>query len=163
MRRVLAWLPVAVLAVGLFWASSQSNLRFEADEFADTAIRKTGHVLVYAIGPRALPTVGASTAIFGLLGALFIFSIRHRHTVAGMALRSVGFWLVLNLFITFTQPGISWQGHIGGLIGGIATFEALSLAGRKDLRDRIELPDGAAVLVIVGALVLLTIWRSFTF
>ena len=61
MRRVLAWLPVAVLAVGLFWASSQSNLRFEADEFADTAIRKTGHVLVYAIGTLCLWYALAST------------------------------------------------------------------------------------------------------
>lgn len=54
MRRVVPWLPVLALAIGLFWASSQSNLRFERDEFWDTAIRKTGHVLVYAIGTLLL-------------------------------------------------------------------------------------------------------------
>jgi VanZ family protein len=50
LRRVVPWLPVAALALALFWASAQSNLRFEPDEFWDTAIRKTGHVIVYATG-----------------------------------------------------------------------------------------------------------------
>jgi len=79
-----------------------------------------------------------------------------------MALRSMGFVIAINLFLTFTMSGISWQGHVGGLLGGVAAIEALSLAGRKDLRDRIELPDGAAVAAIVAVLVLLTVWRSFT-
>ena len=61
MRRILPWLPVVVLAIGLFWASSQSNLRFEADEVADTAIRKVGHVLVYAGGTLCLWYALAST------------------------------------------------------------------------------------------------------
>jgi VanZ family protein len=54
LRRLLPWLPVIALGIGLFWASSQSNLRFEPDEFWDTAIRKTGHVAVYAIGTLLL-------------------------------------------------------------------------------------------------------------
>jgi membrane associated rhomboid family serine protease len=122
-----------------------------------------GNVLAYAIGPKGVPVVGASTAIFGLFAALFIYSVHNRHTVAGMALRSMGFVILINLFITFTMSSISWQGHIGGLLGGVAAMEALVLAGRKDIRDRIEFPDGAAVVAIVAVLVLLTIWRSFTF
>jgi membrane associated rhomboid family serine protease len=122
-----------------------------------------GNILAYAIGPTNGSVVGASTAIFGLFGALFIYSVHNRNTVAGMALRSMGFVILINLFLTFTISGISWQGHVGGLLGGIAAIEALSLAGRKDLRDRIELPDGAAVAAIVAVLVLLTIWRTFTF
>jgi membrane associated rhomboid family serine protease len=122
-----------------------------------------GNVLVFLVGPQFQLTVGASTAIMGMLAALFVYSLRHRHTVAGMALRSMGFWLALNLYFTFAQPGVSWQGHIGGLVGGIAAIEALTLFGRKELRDRIEMPDGAAVAIIVAALVVLTVWRTVTF
>jgi membrane associated rhomboid family serine protease len=122
-----------------------------------------GNILAYAIGPINGLEVGASTAIFGLFGALFVYSLHNRNTVAGMALRSMGFVIAINLFLTFTISGISWQGHVGGLLGGIAAIEALTLAGHKDLRDRIELPDGAAAAAIVAALVLLTVWRSVTF
>jgi rhomboid protease GluP len=122
-----------------------------------------GNILAYAVGPRNGLEVGASTAIFGLFGALFVYSLHNRNTVAGMALRSMGFVIAINLFLTFTISGISWQGHVGGLLGGIAAIEALTLGGRKDLRERIELPDGAAAAAIVAVLVLLVIWRTVTF
>ncbi len=63
-------------------------------------------------------TVGASGAIFGLMGAALIL-MRNR----GMNLMEsgLGIWLGLNLLITFTIPGISIGGHVGGLIGGLAS------------------------------------------
>jgi membrane associated rhomboid family serine protease len=60
------------------------------------------------------PTVGASGAIFGLMAALFIAEQRHGMPVMG----GVGVFLVINLVITFTLPGISIGGHLGGLVGG---------------------------------------------
>ena len=42
-------------------------------------------------------------------------------------------------------------------------MEAMVLAGRKDIRDRFDLVDGAAIAAIVAVLVLVTVWRSFTF
>ena len=54
MRRLVPWLPVVLLGIVLFWASSADNLRFEQDELADTLIRKTGHVIVYGIGTLLL-------------------------------------------------------------------------------------------------------------
>jgi membrane associated rhomboid family serine protease len=122
-----------------------------------------GNILAFAIGPVGGVMVGASTAIFGLFGSLFIYSIHNRNTVAGMALRSMGFVILINLFLTFTIAGISWQGHIGGLLGGVVATEVLSLGGRKDLRDRLGVVDGLAVAVIVGVLVLATFWRTVTF
>jgi membrane associated rhomboid family serine protease len=120
-----------------------------------------GNIFIYATSTR--PVVGASTAIFGAFGALAIYSYHNRHTVAGMALRSMWFVIAINLFITVTVSNISWQGHVGGLLGGIAAMEAMVLAGRKDIRDRFELTDGAAIAAIVAVLVLVTVWRSFTF
>ena len=81
------------------------------------------------ITPHA-PTVGASGAIFGLMGALFILE-RQR----GMALLggSIGGLIVINLLFTFGIPGISIGGHVGGLIGGGLVAFALSGYGRGHL------------------------------
>jgi membrane associated rhomboid family serine protease len=59
-------------------------------------------------------TVGASGAIFGLMAALFVVERRHNLPIAS----GIGVVLVLNLVITFSIPGISIGGHLGGLVGG---------------------------------------------
>ena len=75
-------------------------------------------------------SAGASGAIFGVMGALLVLE-RQR----GMALLggSIGGLLVINLVFTFAVPGISIGGHIGGLLGGIATGVVLSGYGRGNL------------------------------
>lgn len=60
------------------------------------------------------PTVGASGAIFGLMGAALVLEWRRIWVFGGQALGLV----VINLVLTFAIPGISIGGHIGGLIGG---------------------------------------------
>ena len=62
-----------------------------------------------------VPTVGASGAIFGILGAMLIIEWQITGRFAGQAMT----WIVINLVISFSFSGISWGGHIGGLIGGI--------------------------------------------
>jgi membrane associated rhomboid family serine protease len=59
--------------------------------------------------------VGASGAIFGILGALFILE-RQRHIATGGQVAGL---IVLNLIFTFALSNISVGGHVGGLIGGI--------------------------------------------
>jgi membrane associated rhomboid family serine protease len=61
------------------------------------------------------PVVGASGAIFGVLGAMLILEWQVTGRLAGQALTLI----VLNLGISFVIPNISWGGHVGGLIGGI--------------------------------------------
>ena len=58
----------------------------------------------------------------------------------------LAFWLGLNLLITFTIPGISIGGHIGGLIGG-----ALAAFVLFDLRERVRVPEVAGLL-LAGAI-----------
>jgi membrane associated rhomboid family serine protease len=79
------------------------------------------------------PTVGASGAIFGLMGAAFI--VMRNRGVSPLE-SGLGVWIVLNLVITFTIPGISIGGHIGGLIGGGVAAILLF-----DLRDRLRVPE----------------------
>ena len=89
------------------------------------------------------PTVGASGAIFGLMGATAVV-MRNR----GMSVMEsgLGIWIVLNLVITFSVPNISVGGHIGGLIGGALTAFVL-----VELGDRVRVPEGVLALVC-GAL-----------
>ena len=71
-------------------------------------------------------TVGASGAIFGILGAALVFE-RQRHYVLGGSAAGI---ILLNLVFTFSVRGISYGGHLGGLIGGILCGLALSRFGR---------------------------------
>jgi membrane associated rhomboid family serine protease len=66
-------------------------------------------------------TVGASGAIFGLIGALLILEYLATGSLMGQAMVLI----LVNLAFTFAVPGISIGGHIGGLSGGIAATYAL--------------------------------------
>lgn len=61
------------------------------------------------------PELGASGAIFGILGAMLIIEWQVTGRLAGQAMT----WIVINLVISFSFSGISWGGHVGGLIAGI--------------------------------------------
>ena len=60
-------------------------------------------------------TVGASGAIYGLFAATLLIA---RDRGMTQVVTQLGFWLVLNLVLTFSVPGISVGGHLGGLLGG---------------------------------------------
>ena len=79
---------------------------------------------VFTAAPNQV-SVGASGAIFGLFGALFVFMRRAR-----MNYQSIVSTIVLNLVITFSIPGIDWHAHIGGLIGGAVSAYLLMFSKR---------------------------------
>lgn len=98
-------------------------------------------------------TAGASGAIFGLMGALFI-----AERAAGIPFRSSGLLpvLVLNLVITFGIPGISIGGHLGGLVGGaISGWVLFDLARRPNIDRRVPyaICGALALACVVGAIV----------
>ncbi len=77
-------------------------------------------MFVYFLSERGAATVGASGSIFGLFGIWVMNAVRRRQTIAGRAMLSqLGTVLAINAVISFTIPGISWQGHLGGLLGGL--------------------------------------------
>ena len=71
-------------------------------------------------------TVGASGAIFGILGAALVLERQGSMVFGGQALTII----VINLVFTFSVGGISIGGHIGGLIAGALCMLALSRFGR---------------------------------
>lgn len=73
------------------------------------------------------PTVGASGAVFGLFGALFIL-MRSSGSETGGIVALVG----INVAVSFLIPNISWQGHLGGLVTGVLVALVIAKAPRKN-------------------------------
>ncbi|MFE2426285.1 rhomboid family intramembrane serine protease [Streptomyces sp. NPDC059373] len=111
-----------------------------------------GSALVLLLAPNA-GTLGASGAIFGLFGATAVFMKRLRQD-----LRPVLILLGLNLLFTFTWSGISWQGHIGGLVTGTLVAIGMAYAPRQR-RRLVQWGTCAAVLVAVVAVTAVALAR----
>jgi len=108
-----------------------------------------GSVAVLLLSDPRVPVVGASGAFFGLMGAFFII------------LRSLGenpqqllILIVVNLGIGFFVSGISWEGHLGGLITGAAIAAVYSETRKRNQ----QFAQWLGVIAITGVLVVLTLW-----
>jgi len=121
------------------------RLRFLAVYFVSAF---TASAAVMLLSNPNSQTLGASGAIFGLMGALVVVAVKVKAD-----LRQILFWLGLNLVFTFYNTGsISWQGHLGGLLGGALTAAIIVYAPRKR-REVIQWTG--IVLVLVVALVVI--------
>ena len=79
-----------------------------------------GNVMSFLL--TANPSLGASTAIFGLIAAEGVFIIQNRKLLGNRVNRSLMNLIYIagvNLLIGFTTSGVDNWGHIGGLLGGI--------------------------------------------
>jgi rhomboid protease GluP len=89
-------------------------------------------------------SLGASTAIFGLIGAQAVFLLQNRRLLGQRANRmliNIGLVIVLNLAISFA-PGIDLWGHLGGLIAGLAfAWMAGPVWGASPGLNEIEISD----------------------
>ncbi|ANN21446.1 rhomboid family intramembrane serine protease [Amycolatopsis orientalis] len=99
----------------------------------------------------ALPVVGASGAIFGLIGAYAVIVIRLRLNPTWLLVM-----LGLNVFITFQVPGISILGHAGGFVAGLLVTFALLYAPEK---NRLKWQIGGIAIIVV-AMVGLVVWKD---
>jgi len=107
-----------------------------------------GSLGVMLLDPNAF-TVGASGAVFGLMGvAVAVFRSRGINVMD----TGLGATILLNLAFTFAIPGISIGGHIGGLIVGFVVGSILTDVGPRYLKDP-SLVLGAVVALglVVGA------------
>lgn len=108
-------------------------------QMIETALGPIKYVAVYAVSllagslgalllaPHTF-TVGASGAIFGLMGAAAV-EARSRHI--SLAQSGLGGLILINVVFSFTFSGISIGGHIGGLIGGVLAALAIQLGDRR--------------------------------
>jgi membrane associated rhomboid family serine protease len=105
-----------------------------------------GSTAVLWLSPEFQLTLGASGATYGLFAAFAVIV----HKVGG-DLRSIGMLLAINVFITFAVPNISWQAHLGGLLGGMAIAAILVYAPRtrRTQVQALGLAGLAALLVVL--------------
>ena len=82
----------------------------------------SGSIFSFGLRSDAALSAGASTAIFGLVGALMAFFVRNRRHFGEIARRRLNnyvFLILINLYIGLSVPGIDNLGHIGGFAGGL--------------------------------------------
>ncbi|MFI5756033.1 rhomboid family intramembrane serine protease [Streptomyces sp. NPDC051569] len=106
-----------------------------------------GSALTYLLAAPNQATLGASGAIFGLLGATVVLARRRRYEM-----RPLITLLALNLVITFFWPGIAWQAHIGGLVAGALIAIGMVHAPRE---RRALVQYGTCALVLAATVVII--------
>jgi membrane associated rhomboid family serine protease len=106
--------PFAVLG-GLI--ALQSPWRFLVVSLAGAVV---GALVVWVLGPPGSVTVGASGLVFTYFGWLIARAVRERSVLAiGIGLVTLALYGGVLWGLSPFQVGISWQGHLGGLIGGL--------------------------------------------
>ena len=94
---------------------------------AATSSALAGSTAVMWLSGEQVQTLGASGAIFGLLGAFLVLARK-----VGGNLQPILMILGVNLVITVAGSSfISWQGHLGGLVGGLLTTAVIVYSPRE--------------------------------
>lgn len=105
-----------------------------------------GSVAVLLLSNPLQGVVGASGAVFGLFGAMFIVQRRR-----GGDVRQLVVLLVINGVLGFVVPGISWQAHLGGLLAGAAAAAIIAYAPKGKNRSAIHWGGlGFLAVLLVG-------------
>ena len=79
-------------------------------------------IAVFAFGNPNVVTVGASGAIFGIIGTLFITTYLKPYYFNPYFVRSIRSLTFINIALTFIIPQVSFYGHIGGLLSGFLLY-----------------------------------------
>ena len=81
-------------------------------------------------------SLGASGAVFGMLGALAVFTFLNRKNLQRGSLMRLGFGIALSLYAGSVNPAVDQTAHIGGFISGIIYAAAVSLIpGKSSLQN----------------------------
>jgi membrane associated rhomboid family serine protease len=103
-----------------------------------------GSVVTYLLADPGSLTAGASGAIYGLFGALIVVLRKMRRSIAGVVPV-----LVINLVLTFSVPGISVTGHLGGLVTGALVAAGLAYPPQKH-RTLLQVAALGTIVVLLG-------------
>ena len=85
-----------------------------------------------------IASIGASGAIFGLMGALLYFGYHYRVYLGNVLKSQIIPLILLNLFLGFLSSGVDNFAHIGGLLGGIVTTMALGVDGKSSTFEKVN-------------------------
>ncbi len=139
----------ALYLFGPFVERALGTSRFIA-AYLTTAI--VGSVFVYVLADPLTVTIGASGAVFGLFGMALLFLLKAKQDV-----RTLLVLLAINAVISVAGANISWEGHLGGFVAGLALGAAFAYAPR-DTRTAVQVIAFSALwIAAIAAIVLRTI------
>ena len=100
----------------LWWAGTQVEQYLGSARYIGlylvSGLAGSAGALLYA---PLTPALGASGAVFGVLGAMAVLEWQATGRVGGQAMTLIG----INLVLGFVISNIAWSAHIGGLVGGV--------------------------------------------
>jgi membrane associated rhomboid family serine protease len=142
-------LHIAFNMYALYWLGTMlepglGHVRFAALYFASLLAGSFGALLA---SPNAV-TVGASGAVFGLMGAAFIMQ---RNRGIDPLRSGLGAVIAINLAFSLFVPNISIGGHVGGLIGGTIAAYAMERLNRRGIALPVVACVVVGLLAVVGA------------
>lgn len=150
---------LAMNMLSLFWIGVPVESRLGRSRFLATyfVCGIAGSAASYAALPAYGISLGASGAIFGLLGVLAALAYREK-----LNMQPVITVILLNLIFSFSVPGISWQAHVGGLVAGLVLGAALAYAPRpravvswfRNPQNYVPTATGAAILLVAAIIVM---------
>jgi membrane associated rhomboid family serine protease len=145
--------------VALYWFGSLLEERIGSGRFLlvylVSGLAGSAGALLWPNG-FSTPTVGASGAIFGILGAGLVLERQRDYVFGGSALGVI----LINFVFTFSISGISKGGHIGGLIGGIVCALGFTRFGRGHAAYGRPGLLGVTTIVLVGVVsIAIAYWR----
>ncbi|KAH1207880.1 RHOMBOID-like protein 10, chloroplastic [Glycine max] len=123
-------------SVGPTVESFSGPRRFLAVYFISAIYKKSGSAMSYWF--CRMPSEGASGAIFGLVGSVAVFVLRHKDLVGGgkKDLQHIAQVIALNMVIGLLSTGIDNWGHLGGLVGGVAASWFIGPAWKHESTSR---------------------------
>ena len=114
---------LALNMISLYFLGSFAEVQFGRWRFLELYFLSgiAGGLALLYFGSYTAPAVGASGAIFGLLGGVFGYAIRQRmFSLQNPVISQLLFLTAINLLLGATIPNVSNTAHIGGLLGGLA-------------------------------------------
>ncbi|MFF4650256.1 rhomboid family intramembrane serine protease [Streptomyces sp. NPDC001380] len=145
------WWHIGLNMLSLWWIGPQleqalGRLRFVVLYVVSGLV---GSALSFAVAGADGSSLGASGAIFGLLGATVVL-----HRVSGYSLGPIVALVAVNLVLTFSMSGIDWRAHVGGLVAG-AVMGAGMMRGPASGRTTAQAVSVAAMVLVALGLVVL--------
>jgi membrane associated rhomboid family serine protease len=154
------FLHIIMNMLSLYWLGrliepALGHVRFVAIYLASLFAGSLGVMLV---SPDE-PTLGASGAIYGLLGAAIVMARNRNISLVQSGLLPI---LAINFALTLTVPNISLGGHVGGLIGGLlATFLVEEIAKRR--RGDTTIPAVVSCVLVGAVAVIVSVMTAPSF
>ena len=105
-------------------------------------------------------TIGASGAVFGLLGAIVAFGKKRGGTFGAMVLRQYGYMALLIFVLSFFMRAVNNAAHAGGFVGGFLAGLLMSLAEHRR-ETALDWVLAAACIAVTLAGFALSLWETF--